>query len=109
MATKNAFDSDGYFITGDLEYFNADGRLSIIGRKKEIFKNRGFAIWPIELENLILKHPAVKVATVVSVYDDEMMTDLPAAVVIKQDGFLITEKQICDIIAGNVLFVNSIH
>ncbi|XP_031637198.1 luciferin 4-monooxygenase-like [Contarinia nasturtii] len=101
IATQNAFDSEGYFITGDLGYFNA-GRLFIIGRKKEIFKNRGFAVWPIELENLILKHPAIKEATVVCVYDDDIMTDLPAAVVIKQDGFSITENEVSTMISDKL-------
>lgn len=98
--TKNSFDKDGYFISGDLGYFDESGRLIIIGRKKEIFKNCGFAVWPAELESLIVKNPAVQDACVVSVYDDEIMSDLPAAVVVRRENHSITKDEIYSIIAG---------
>lgn len=99
-ATRNSFDSDGYYISGDLGYFDEAGKLIIIGRKKEIFKNCGFSIWPPELESIIVKNPAVKDACVVCVYDDDIMSDLPAAVVVKKDTHSITEDEIYSIIAG---------
>lgn len=106
IATREAFDSEGYFITGDLGYFDDTGRLYIVGRKKEIFKNCGFAVWPAELENLIVKHPNVQTASVVSVYDNDVMSDLPAALVVKVDGSSITEKDVYAIIAGELKNLN---
>lgn len=99
-ATQNSFDEEGYFISGDLGYFDESGRLIIIGRKKEIFKNCGFAIWPAELESIIINNPAVKEASVVSVYDEQIMSELPAAVVVKKENHSITEDEIYSIIAG---------
>lgn len=99
-ATRNSFDVEGYFISGDIGYFSKFGRLFINGRKKEIFKNCGFAIWPMELEDLILKNSAISDASVVSVYDSELLSDLPAAVVVKTNEYSITEDQVYAIIAG---------
>lgn len=101
-ATRKAFDDEGYFITGDLGYFDDSGRLIIIGRKKEIFKNCGFAIWPAELEDLIIKNPNIKEAAVVSVFDDEIVSDLPAAIVVKKGDTSITENDVYSIIAGKM-------
>lgn len=100
IATRNAFDPEGYFITGDIGYFDESGRLYIIGRKKEIFKNCGYAIWPAELEDLILKNSAIRDASVVSVYDSDSMSDLPAVLVVKKNECTITENEVYDIIAG---------
>lgn len=108
-ATREAFDEDGYFITGDLGYFDESGRLYVVGRKKEIFKNCGFAIWPTELENLIIKHSAVQSVSVVSVYDNDIMSDLPAAVVIRSDDNSITEEEVYAIIAGNFYLLQSLE
>lgn len=99
-ATRNAYDCDGYFITADLGYFDESGRLTIIGRKKEIFKSRRYFVFPAELENLILKHPSVQDVCVVSVYDEDLSTELPAAVVIKKEDGLITADEVYAIIAG---------
>lgn len=101
-ATKNAFDSEGFCVTGDLGYFDEEGYLYVIGRKKEIFKNCGFAIWPIEIENIILKHPSIHDACVVSVYDDVKITELPAAVVVKKVGHVVTKDEIYKLVADQL-------
>lgn len=102
IATREAFDDEGYFITGDLGYFDESGRLYVVGRKKEIFKNCGFAVWPAELENLIIQHPGVQTACVVSVYDYDVMSELPAAVVVKADESSITEEEVYAIVASKM-------
>lgn len=102
--TRNSYDSEGYVITGDLGYFDESGRLHINGRKKEIFKSRGFAVWPTELENLILKHSDIQSVSVVSIYDDEIVSELPAAVVIKKENSSITADDVYTIVAGKNSF-----
>lgn len=53
-ATGEAFDDDGWFMTGDLGFMGGDGRLSIIGRKKEMMVTSGGKnIWPEVLEQKI--------------------------------------------------------
>lgn len=99
-ATKKSYDEEGYFMTGDLGYFDETNRLYIIGRKNEFFKSRDFAISTAEIENILLENQAICAACVVSIYDDKMITNLPAAVVVKNEQYSITEEKVYSLIAG---------
>lgn len=55
--------------TGDIVRMDEDGYFYIIGRKKELIKVHGLQVWPAEVENVILKHPAVKECVVAGVPD----------------------------------------
>ncbi|MGJ4944087.1 amino acid adenylation domain-containing protein [Bradyrhizobium sp. HKCCYLS1011] len=57
-ATAAAF-RDGWFRTGDLGYLDADGYLFIVGRIKEIINRGGQKVSPEEVEQALLRHPAV--------------------------------------------------
>lgn len=92
--TRNAFDTDGWFITGDIGYFDADGYLYIVDRKKDILKYCNYQISPSEIESILIKHPGIKQVCVVGV-PDLVCTDLPAAVIVKQDDDIqLTEENI---------------
>lgn len=101
-ANRNSFDADGYLKTGDIGYFDEGGRLYVSGRKKEIFKNRGFAIWPAEIEDILLKNHAIRNVCVTPVFDDDNLSELPAAVVIKNENNSITCDEIYAIVAGKI-------
>lgn len=101
-ANRNAYDADGYFKTGDIGYFDDAGRLYVSGRKKEIFKNRGHAIWPAEIEDILLKNHSIREVCVTSVFDDDMVTDLPAAVIVKNENQAITRDEVYAIVAGKI-------
>jgi long-chain acyl-CoA synthetase len=62
---------DGWFNTGDLAYLDSKGRIVISGREKDLIINKGFNIYPQEVENVILLHPNVIRAGVIGVYDEE--------------------------------------
>lgn len=64
-ATRDAIDADGWFKTGDLGRFDADGYLKITGRAKEMFIVGGSNAYPAEIERVLLAHEAVKQAVVV--------------------------------------------
>lgn len=64
-----AFDAAGYFLTGDLGLLDADGRVRFRGRLKEMIKTAGVNVAPLEVEQILLQHPAVKQAHVVGVPD----------------------------------------
>jgi acyl-CoA synthetase (AMP-forming)/AMP-acid ligase II len=68
-ATAAAIDADGWLHTGDLGVFDADGYLRIVGRIKDMFIVGGFNAYPAEIENLLLRHPAVAQAAVVGIPD----------------------------------------
>lgn len=104
-ATRNAFDEEGFNINGDLGYIDEDGYLFVTGRKKDVFKNNLFHIWPVELENVLIKHPDVYSCCVVGVYDEDKLTHLPAAAIVKKSGSSVTNKDIYSFVAGKIKIV----
>jgi fatty-acyl-CoA synthase len=69
--TRAAFDACGFFVTGDLGLIGEDGRVRFRGRLKELIKTSGANVAPLEVEAILLTHPAVKQAYVVGVPDRE--------------------------------------
>jgi fatty-acyl-CoA synthase len=69
--TRAAFDAAGRFVTGDLGLLGEDGRVRFRGRLKEMIKTSGANVAPLEVEAILLTHPAVKQAYVVGVPDRE--------------------------------------
>jgi fatty-acyl-CoA synthase len=67
--TRAAFDAEGFFVTGDLGLIGDDGRVRFRGRLKELIKTSGANVAPLEVEAILLMHPAVKQAYVVGVPD----------------------------------------
>jgi long-chain acyl-CoA synthetase len=65
-ATRDAFDDDGWFHTGDLGSLDAEGFLTITGRKKELIKTSGGKyVAPVKIEALIKSHSIVQEAVVI--------------------------------------------
>jgi HIP---CoA ligase len=92
VATGEAI-GDGWLHTGDLGRFNDDGRLLIVGRKKDMFIVGGFNAYPAEIEGFLLEHPAVAQAAVIGVPDDRLGQVGKAFVVLKggQEGTVTAE------------------
>jgi fatty-acyl-CoA synthase len=67
--TAAAFTPDGYLITGDLCSLGDDGYVRYHSRLKEMAKIGGINVSPLEVEQLLLRHPAVKQAYVVGIPD----------------------------------------
>lgn len=71
-ATRATIDSDGWVHSGDLGSTDADGYLTFRGRSKEMFVRGGYNVYPIEVENVLLEHPAIVRAAVVGAPDDRL-------------------------------------
>ena len=87
---KNQASTDGKFTgdwcrTGDLAVRDADGYLWYQGRSDDVFKSAGYRIGPGEIENCLVKHPAVANAAVVPKPDAERGALVKAYVVIAPD------------------------
>jgi len=67
--SRAALDADGFFRMGDLGMVGDDGRVRFRGRLKEMIKTGGVNVAPLEVEAILLGHPAVKQAYVVGVPD----------------------------------------
>ena len=71
-ATAEAVDPQGWLHTGDLGRLDDQGRLRILGRKKDMFIVGGFNAYPAEIEGFLLEHPAVAQAAVIGVPDERL-------------------------------------
>lgn len=67
--TAKALRPDGFFDTGDLGSFDAEGRFIFHSRLKEVLKSGGINVSPLEVEQLLAAHPDVRDAYVVGVSD----------------------------------------
>ena len=60
---------DGWFLTGDIGYFDRDGFLFLVDRKKDMIISGGFNIYPQMIEQAIYEHPDVEEALVIGIAD----------------------------------------
>ena len=81
-ATDASF-RDGWFYTGDLGYFDAEGYLFVAGRKKDMIKSGGISIYPLEIESVLYSHAAVLEAAVIGVPDEHWGEAVKAIVVLE--------------------------
>ena len=82
-ANAEAF-TNGWFRTGDLGALDQDGYLWLTGRLKEMINRGGEKISPIEIENLLLAHPAVAQAVVFSIPHPSLGEDVGAGVILRE-------------------------
>ncbi|KAG6021256.1 hypothetical protein E4U41_002546 [Claviceps citrina] len=83
-ATRQAWTEDGWMKTGDIVTMSEAGLLTIVNRKKELIKVKGFQVAPSELEGHLLAHEAVKDCAVIRVIRDGQ--EHPQAHVVPRDG-----------------------
>ncbi|KAJ1260187.1 hypothetical protein BS78_10G213300 [Paspalum vaginatum] len=107
-ATKNTIDKDGWLHTGDIGYVDDDDEIFIVDRLKEIIKYKGFQVPPAELEALLITHPEIKDAAVVSM-KDELAGEVPVAFIIRTEGSEISENEIKQFVAKEVVFYKRIN
>lgn len=87
---QSAFTPDGWFRTGDIGRLDADGRLWITDRKKDMIKVSGFQVAPTEVESALLSHPAITDAAVVSI-PDARTGERIVAYVVAPDGVAVDD------------------
>ncbi|MGW1193545.1 long-chain-fatty-acid--CoA ligase [Streptomyces sp. NPDC002559] len=85
---------DGWFRTGDLGVRDEDGFLSIVDRKKDLIIRGGFNIYPREVEEVLVRHPAVLEVAVIGVPDETRGEEICAVVVVRPDADGVTEQDV---------------
>ncbi|XP_073838508.1 probable 4-coumarate--CoA ligase 1 [Musca autumnalis] len=92
-ATEEKYDADGWIHTGDVGYFNDEGKLFLVDRKCDIRKYNNFHFSPTDIENVISEMPQVADVCVVGI-PHSVHGFLPAACVIKRANTEIVESEI---------------
>lgn len=91
--TSKVFDKEGWLRTGDLGYRDSDGFYFVTGRLKELIIKGGENIAPREIDEVLLKHPAVLDAACVGIPDQNYGQEILACIVLKE-GQACSEEDI---------------
>jgi acyl-CoA synthetase (AMP-forming)/AMP-acid ligase II len=86
---------DGWFRTGDQGFLSEAGYLTLTGRIKELINRAGEKISPLEIDGVLLKHPAVAEAVCFAVPDEKYGEVVHAAVVLKGDADAESIRTFC--------------
>ncbi len=92
-ATRAAFTPDGWLRSGDLGHRDADGFFFVTGRIKELIIKGGENIAPREIDEALLRHPAVLDAAAVGIPDRHYGQDIMVCIVLR-DGHRVDEAQL---------------
>ena len=84
---------DGWLHTGDLGRIDEEGFIYLVDRKKDLIISGGENIYPVEVEEVILKHPKVHDAALIGVPDDRL-GEVPCAVIHPLAGEELTEAEV---------------
>lgn len=86
---------DGWLFTGDMATEDEDGFIYLVDRKKDVIISGGENLYPVQIENFIRKHDAVKDVAVIGI-PDKRLGEVAAAIIEIKDGYTLTEKEISD-------------
>lgn len=100
---KNFFEAEGqrWFRTGDQGAFDAEGYLNLTGRLKEIINRGGEKVSPLEVDAVLMDHPAVAQVVTFAIPHQKLGEEVGAAVVLRE-GHEATEREIRDFAAGRL-------
>jgi malonyl-CoA/methylmalonyl-CoA synthetase len=84
--TRGEFRADGFFRTGDVGRFDADGYLSIVGRSKDLIISGGLNVYPKEVESVIDEIPGIGESAVVGVEHPDFGEAVVAVVTCRADA-----------------------
>ncbi|KAL6851605.1 hypothetical protein ACP4OV_020169 [Aristida adscensionis] len=107
-ATAETIDGGGWLHTGDVGYVDDDDEIFIVDRLKELIKYKGFQVAPAELEAMLIAHATIADAAVVPMKDDSC-GEIPVAFVVTADGCEMTEDEIKQYVAKQVVFYKKLH
>ena len=94
QANARAF-TDGWFRTGDQGVMDEDGYLRLTGRLKEMINRGGEKISPLDVDEVLMKHPAVAQVVTFAVPHQKLGEEVAAAVVL-HDGHTLSDRELRD-------------
>jgi len=99
--TAASYTDDGWFRTGDMAEWREDGYIRFLGRYKDMLKVGGENVDPMEVEGLLLEHPAIHQVAVVGQRHDKM-SEVPVAFVQLAPGARISAAEVTAYCTGKV-------
>ena len=90
---------DGWLLTGDMAMEDEDGFIFLVDRKKDVIITGGENLYPVQIENYLRRHEAVRDAAVIGL-PDARLGEIAAAIIAVKDGCTLTEEEIMDFCAG---------
>ncbi len=84
----------GWFRSGDLGTKDADGFVTIVDRKKDMILRGGYNVYPREVEEVLMRHPAVKQVAVIGVPHETHGEEVLAVIVRSENGATVTDEAI---------------
>lgn len=84
QATQESL-KDGWLYSGDVARQDQEGYFFIVDRIKEMIIRGGFNVYPREIEEIMMRHPAVSLVSVVGIPDDKLGEEIIACVVLKEE------------------------
>jgi long-chain acyl-CoA synthetase len=90
---------NGWIYTGDIGYYDTDGYLFLVDRKKEMIIVGGYNVYPREIDEILFKHPAILEAAAVGV-PDSFSGEVVKAFVVLRPGAQLTAEELQDYCRG---------
>jgi 3-(methylthio)propionyl---CoA ligase len=97
----NALDADGWFPTGDVATWDRYGFMKITDRTKDVIKSGGEWISSIDVENVAMSHPKVKLAATVAAFHPKW-DERPVLVIVPADGAAPTREEVLEFLASRM-------
>jgi len=98
----------GWFHTGDAAVVHPDGYIEIRDRLKDVIISGGENISSVEVESVLLRHPAVLEAAIVG-FPHKKWGEAPHAFVVLKQGALVDESELCEFARSNLAHFKAPH
>ncbi|QOT81210.1 class I adenylate-forming enzyme family protein [Cupriavidus basilensis] len=92
-AGEDGFDAQGWLHSGDLGYVDERGYIHLKGRKKDMYIQGGFNVYPAEIEGVIARHPAVMMVAGIGV-PDPVLGEIGRYYIVPKPGCQVSEQEI---------------
>ncbi len=92
-ATAEVLSADGWLYTGDMAQMDEDGFIYLVDRKKDVIISGGENLYPVQIEDFLRKHDAIKDVAVIGL-PDARLGEIAAAIVEVKQGYSLSEDEL---------------
>ncbi len=92
-STEEILGEDGWLYTGDMAEKDADGFIYLVDRKKDVIISGGENLYPVQIEDFLRSHDAIKDVAVIGL-PDKRLGEIAAAIISVKEGMTLTEDEV---------------